>query len=64
MNFLIIFPLLKNRKKVFTSSHAPAQSCAGECKNAVEVITDSGDEFEHLTVEVEDRYISNLFLLP
>jgi len=51
------------RKKVTASSGGAAQGRSGRRKNiSPEVVadTDSGDEFEHLTIEAEDRYVSTL----
>lgn len=38
-------------------SHKKSSGQAGLRKNVSEVIADSGDEFEHLAVEAEDRYV-------
>ena len=51
----------KNRKKAVASIGALTQGCAGQCKNTAEVIADSGNEFEHLAVEAEDRYVQTSF---
>jgi hypothetical protein len=45
------------KKKVFASSRPSAQGHIGQRKNITEVIADSDEEFEHLTVEAEDRYV-------
>jgi len=48
-------------KKVAAGSGGAARGYPGRRKNiSPEVITDtdSGDEFEHLTIEAEDRYVS------
>ena len=47
----------KIHKKVIVSSGPSTQGQASQGKNTAEVFTDSGDEFEHLTVETEDRYV-------
>lgn len=49
----------KNHKKAIANARAPTQGRVGQRKNAAEVITDSGDEFEHLTVDAEDRYVQS-----
>jgi hypothetical protein len=51
----------KNRKYTVTSTSAPTQGHAGARKNTVEVIADSSDEFEHLTVKEEDKYVQTYF---
>ena len=51
----------KNHNKAIASTRAPTQGHAGQRKNTPEVIADSGDEFEHLTVDVEDRYVQISF---
>ena len=48
-------PPIKHKKAV-TSSGVPAR---GHRKNATEVTSDSGEEFEDLAVEAEDRYVLN-----
>ena|SRR6266446_2031551 len=55
------FMPLKNHKKAITSTCAPTQGCTGQHKNTTEVITDSGNEFEHLTVDARNRYIQTSF---
>jgi len=47
----------KNHKKVVATSGPSTQGYASQQKYAAEVITDSSDEFEHLTAEAEDRYV-------
>jgi len=51
----------KIHKKTVASTGSTTQGRDGQRKNTVEVIADSGDEFEHLTVEAEDRYIQTSF---
>ena len=49
----------KIRKNAITSAvtSAPSQGQMGQRMNVAEVIAYSGDEFEHLAVKSEDRYI-------
>jgi len=53
----------KGSKKVVASAGRAAQGRAGRRKNiSPEVVkSDSGDEFEHLAVEAEDRYTLSFF---
>jgi len=54
------------RKKAAASSGGAAQGRPGRRKNiSPEVVadTDSGDEFEHLTIEAEDRYVSTCLFI-
>jgi hypothetical protein len=48
----------KNRKKAVKSSAVPTQG-VGQRKNTAVAASDSSDEFEHLTVEAEDKYAWN-----
>lgn len=48
----------KNHKKVIASSGQAIQQ-----KNALEVIINSDDDFEHIAVEAEDMYVLNYFSL-
>jgi len=54
----------KNRKKAVASSGAATQGRTGQRKTSAKITADSGDEFAHLIVEAEDRYISILFPVP
>ena len=40
-----------------TKSHKKSSGQASRRKSVSEVIADSRDEFEHLTVEAEDRHV-------
>jgi hypothetical protein len=52
----------KHRKKASASAAVSIQGRASQRKNTAEVIADSGDEFEHITVEAEDRYVRSYYL--
>jgi hypothetical protein len=54
----------KLRKKGLQSSgRPPTRGTPGQRKNISDVLADSGDELEHLTVDAEDRYFLIFLLL-